>query len=274
MIVNVCGDPGTGKTSYLALQAMLAMTINSWNDYLSACAEIDILNAQGLNLEKPLYKHLAYGNFWCRSNIFGYAPRELMDFDGTDFGLPDIEHPTKFIPPYSSIFLMEAQSFLDSRKSRFFRQSVSRAYEIHRHYDLTIWLDCQRETLIDLNVRGISEKIIEMQKLDLKRDSLGRVVKCIWHMRIFNSAEEYDDYLASGKTKKNYISAIDSYEGDLSLCYNTKQNRALFYEGVEDKHFSYDLIEKPSLDLDYIKRFNLTHSLAKLKTNTYWQKGV
>ncbi len=274
MITIICGDPGTGKTSFLALQAMRAMTINARERYLSACCEIDILNSQGLKLKKPPYKHLAYGNFYCISHIYGYAPRELMDFDGTDFGLSDSEHQVKLVPPFSNIFLMEAQSFLDSRKSRFFRQSVSRAYEIHRHYDLDIWLDCQRATLIDLNVRGISERIIEMQKLVLKYDSLDRIIKATWYFRIFNSSEEYDAYLASGRIKKNYISAIDSYDGDLSLCYNTKQNRALFYEDIENKQISYELIEKPSLSLDYIKRFNLTHSLAKLKTNTYWQKGV
>ena len=274
MITIICGDPGTGKTSYMAYLAMKCMTISSREHYLAACVEIDILNAQGLNLIKPPYKHLIYGNFWCESHIWGYTPRTIMEFNGVEFGLPDDKHVTKFIPPFSTIFLMEGQSFLDSRKSRYFRQSVSRAYEIHRHYDLDIYLDCQRGTLIDLNVRGIAERIIEMQGCKVIKNSYGIMQKIIWKFRIFNSSSEYDAYLASGKNLKNYVEGVDCYIGNLANCYNTKQDRALFYKDINYKQFSYNLIEKPSLNLDYIKRFNLIHSLDNVNSSDYWQKGV
>lgn len=275
MIVIVCGKPGFGKTSLMAYLAMLEMTIKSRESYINACYEILTLNSQGLCLELPPYKHLTYTNFWVESHIWGYAPRTAMDFDGTDFGLPDDNHITKFIPPFSSIFLMEGQSFLDSRKSRFFRQSVSRAYEIHRHYDLNIYLDCQRSTLIDLNVRGISEKIIEVyKKLKVITDRQGRVLKVIWYLREYSSTEEYDKYLESGSTLKNYVEYSISYAGNIFKCYDTKQNRSLFYDKIFKSQFSYDLIQKPSLNLEYIKNFNKSHSLANMKINTYWQKGV
>lgn len=275
MITIICGNPGFGKTTYLAYLAMNEMTINARSRYLNACKEIDFLNAQGLNLTYPPYFHLVYGNFWGESHIFGFAPRTIMDFDGTDFGLPDREHKTKFIPPYSSIFLMEGQSFLDSRKSRYFRASVSRAYEIHRHYDLNIYLDCQRATLIDLNVRGISERIIECYKqCKIEFDSLGIMKKITWYLREFNSSEEYDKYLESGRKLKNYKEYSQSYNGNIGKCFNSKQNRALFYENVDNEDFCYDLAEKPNLTLDYIKRYCLVHSLSRLKNSSYYQKGV
>lgn len=275
MIVLICGHPGFGKTTFLGFLSMEDMTINARSRYLSACNEINTLNSQGLNLSYPPYNHLVYGNFWCESHIFGFAPRTIMDFDGTDFGLLDREHKTKFIPPYSSIFLMEGQSFLDSRKSRYFRASVSRAYEIHRHYDLNIYLDCQRATLIDLNVRGISERIIECYKqCKIEFDSLGIMKKITWYLREFNSSEEYDKYLESGRNLKNYKQYSKSYCGNIGKCLNTKQNRALFYENVKNEDFCYDLVEKPNLNLDYIKKYCLNHSLSRLKNSSYYQKGV
>lgn len=275
MITIICGKPGYGKTSLMAYLAMIEMTINSRTPYLNACNEIYNFNSQGLNLKYPPYCHLTYCNFWVESHIFGYAPRTAMDFDGTDFGLPDSAHFTKFIPPFSSIFLMEGQSFLDSRKSRFFRQSVSRAYEIHRHYDLNIYLDCQRSTLIDLNVRGISEKLIETyKKCKVIKDNQGRILKIIWYLREFSSSEEYDKYLESGSVLKNYIEYSIAYSGNIFSCYDTKQNRSLFYSRIFNSQFNYDLIEKPNLTLDYIKSFNNVHSLENMKNNAYWQKGV
>lgn len=275
MITIVCGNPGFGKTTYLAYLAMNEMTINARNKLLSAINEINMLNTQGLNLTFPPFNHLVYGNFWCESHIFGFSPRTIMDFDGTDFGLPDNEHFVKFIPPYSSIFLMEGQSFLDSRKSRYFRASVSRAYEIHRHYDLNIYLDCQRATLIDLNVRGISERLIECyKKCKLDFSSCGVLTQITWYLREFNSSEEYDKYLESGRKLKNYIQYSECYKGNIGKCFSTKQNRSLFYENIENRDFSYTLSEKPNLSLDYIKRYCCEHSLSKLKTNSYYQKGV
>ena len=170
---------------------------------------------------------------------------------------------------------MEGQSFLDSRKSRFFRQSVSRAYEIHRHYDLNIFIDAQRSTLIDLNVRGISERVIETwKKCKVVKDSLGRITAITWYLRAFNSSEAYDKYVESGRLKGEYIEFTETYHNNIFKCYDTKQDRALFYKDIDKKQFSYKLLEKPSLDLDYIKKFNKVHSLDNLKANDYWQKGV
>ena len=104
MIILIVGDPGFGKTSYMCYLAQLEMTICSRERYLSACAEIMALNSQGLNLKLPPYKHLAYGNFYCESHIYGYSPRHLMEFNGYEFGLPDKDHKIKLIPPFSSLF--------------------------------------------------------------------------------------------------------------------------------------------------------------------------
>lgn len=275
MITLIVGNPGFGKTSYMCYLAQLEMTINARSRYLAACSEINFLNSQGLNLKLPPFKHLTYGNFYCKSQIYGYSPRYMMEFNGSEFGLPDKQHKTKLIPPFSTIFLMEGQSFLDSRKSRFFRQSVSRAYEIHRHYDLNIYIDAQRSTLIDLNVRGISERIIETwKKCKVKTDDLGRIISITWFLREFSSSEEYDKYVESGGSKGNFIEFSETFNRNIFNCYDTKQDRALFYKDIEKRQFTYELVERPSLNLSYIKRFNKLHGLDKLKESDYWQKGV
>ena len=194
--------------------------------------------------------------------------------EGFEFGLPDPEHPTKFIPYGSVLFFMEAQSFLDARKFKEFRASVSRAYELHRHWGLTIFLDAQRATLIDLNVRGISANILEVQSLKQKRTSSGILEKCIWTVKVFFGSEAYESYLNSGKAKGQFEVLKFVYDGDIFACYNSQANSALFLEGRENEDFYLGYHSEQAFDIKSVQEFCSKHSLNNLAETNYYKGGT
>lgn len=275
MSINiVCGEPGSGKTSLLAALAVMSMTEQSLERLEQCNAKIDELNANGYNY-KYAKKHVTYTNFFCRSDfVKWYDERIAYDLDITDFGLYDKEHFTKNVFPHAILFFMEGQTGLDSRKSKYFRASVSRAYENHRHWGLDIWIDAQRGTLIDLNVREISANIIEVQKLQLKKDRWGNIKKCIWHTRVFSFSGAYEQYLASGKVNGAYVTRTYVFNGDIFYCYESTNNFALFLDGREKQQFSSEWHKKPVFTKEYITQYNKKHAIDNQRQNNYWQKGV
>ena len=268
----VCGEPGCGKTSLLAYLAGLFMTVYSYNKLQEVNAFIDVLNAGGYKLSYIL-DHVVYTNFSCKSHVKWFPDQLAHDMEGYEFGLPDPEHPTKFIPYGSVLFFMEAQSFLDARRFKEFRASVSRAYELHRHWGLTIFLDAQRATLIDLNVRGISANILEVQNLKQKHDRNGNLVKCVWTVKIFSGSEAYESYLNSGKASGKFEVVKFVYDGDIFACYNSQANSALFLEGRENEDFYLGYHEPQAFDIKSVQEFCTKHSLNNLAKTNYYKSG-
>ena len=207
MIWILCGIPGAGKTSFLTYLAVQYMTELAQDRLEKLQDEVSMLNMQGFNLTCPT-DHIVYTNYSVEAKVQWYPDLLSYDLDGFDFGLYDIEHDTKFIPPYSSLFFMEGQTYLDSRQSRKFRASVSRAYELHRHYDLDIFIDAQRESLIDLNVRSLAAKVIELQEMTTKSDDMDNIVECAWKMRIFEDNKAYESYLSSNVLTGKFIEKV------------------------------------------------------------------
>lgn len=273
MITIVCGKPGAGKTSLLAAMAVFQMTVSS-RDNVNACNSIiEKLNASGYHYNFAK-NHVTYTNFFCISkHIKWFSPRISYDLDGIDFGLEDSEHETKNVFPYSNLFFMEGQSFLDSRKSRFFRASVSRAYENHRHFGLNIFIDAQRATLIDLNIREIAGEIIEVQKIKIKK-KFGKVSSINWKTRVFNASQTYEKYLETGCLNGQYEEREYSFPGNIFDCYLSENNFALFLDGRENKMFWNQFHAVPNYTKDYISNYCKIHSLSNQKINGYWQKGV
>ena len=274
MIRIICGDPGSGKTSLMGGIACLSMTVEAKERVDLSNSIINMLNSNGYHFNFAK-KHVTYTNFYCRSDyIKWFTPRISYDLDGIDFGLEDSEHKTKNIFPCSVLFFMEGQSFLDSRKSKYFRQSVSRAYENHRHWGLDIYIDAQRATLIDLNIRGISGEIIEVQGHKIFYDRLGNIKKIKWYTRVFQASQTYEKYLDSGKLEGDFETRIYEFPGDIFKCYLSENNFALFLDGREDKMFWCQEHKKPEYSKEYVENYCKIHSLNNQKSNGYWQKGV
>ena len=269
----VCGEPGSGKTSLLGNFAGLYMTVYSYDKLQEVNSFVDVLNAGGYNLSY-VKDHVVFTNFYCKSHVKWFPDQIAHDIEGFEFGLPDPEHPTKFIPYGSVLFFMEAQSFLDARKFKDFRASVSRAYELHRHWGLTIFFYAQRATLIDLNVRGISANVLEVQSLKQKRDFSGNLQKCIWTVKVFSGSEAYESYLNSGKAKGQFEVVKFVYDGDIFACYNSQANSALFLEGRENEDFYLGYHSEQAFDIKSVQEFCSKHSLNNLAESNYYKGGT
>ena len=190
MITIICGDPGVGKTALMTHFATQYLQYDA--DYELAIDKINNYNNMGYNLSTP--SHLVFSDYKISYNLYGKNVESYF-CNGYYLGMPNAQHQTMFLPPYSKIFLSEAQRYYDSRKYNSFSDFISQFYEQHRHYGLQIYLDCQRVGLIDLNIRGISTRVILVESMSNDIDSHGRIISNHWQCREFSSAIECERYL-------------------------------------------------------------------------------
>lgn len=272
MITIICGPPGAGKTSLLAYFCTYHMAWTAFEDCQNTNTLIELFNNAGYRFSY-IYDHCCASNFACVVSERFCIDHVSYDMDGTDFGLYDPEHKTKFVPPGFRLFFHESQVILNSRKSSNFRDSVSRAFELHRHWGLNIYLDCQRETLIDLNVRELAGQIIECQEFETKLDNVGQIIQCIWHTRVFDCNSTYEQYLASGKKNKDYVKQKFVFEGNIFNSYQSECGFPLFLDGRKYQNFDLKHHVLPSYSKEYIDGYITRHSLSSLNSTGYLNRS-
>lgn len=236
MIIIIFGKPGIGKTS-LNMAFLKQEFLLEGKNLLESCRyRISMLN---YGRKTPLTmpdKAPIFSDFEARVK-YGYKKQyEPYYINGFYFGLKNERLKVLNLPPYAKIHLCEAQKYFDSRKSKTFPAFVSRAFEMHRHYGLDIIMDVQRLGLIDLNVREIAGKFIEVVDCIHEEDACGNISKTTWHCREFDSYQSVRDYLeASGK---DYRETTYTNEGNIFDSYNAY---GCFDEFVPDdgQDFSY-----------------------------------
>lgn len=236
MITVVFGKPGSGKTAYLAATAAAYLN-GSANDYTltkSCRNEVSSLIDAGMKLTLPEHAPV-YSNFALTVRC-GYGRYNGSYYiDGFHMGFQNDFVPVIAVLPGSKIFLSEAQRYYNSRKSKDLPDWVSRFYEEHRHYGLDIYLDVQRPGLIDVNIRDIAGRFIEIEKLSQKKDKDGKVVSTDFRVKEFEDWKFVDKYINSDE--KSYITKDESFP------YNVFD----FYESQ-----SYYRNFLPETDFDYI----------------------
>jgi zona occludens toxin (predicted ATPase) len=128
--------------------------------------------------------------------------------------------PIMYFPPYSKIFLEEAQRYYDSRQSATFPEFVSRAYEMHRHYGLDIYMDVQRVGLIDKNIRELCRNFIEVQSMQNQVDNMGYITQTVFKCREFKKWTDVNEYLNSG-AETTYTETEYVNQGNIFDCFNS-----------------------------------------------------
>ena len=139
--------------------------------------------------------------------------------NGYYLGLANDRMNTLYLPPYSKVFLGEAQRYYNSRKSANFPDHVSRLYEMHRHYHLDIFMDVQRVRLIDANIRDLCRHFIEVQSSTNILNDVGHIVKTVWQCREFSNWTAFEDYLNTGA--ETYTVTTYTHDGDIFECYDS-----------------------------------------------------
>ncbi len=234
-ITIIAGAPGSGKTSLAA--ALLCEIYRTQGETLQeeTAAKIEAANEKRLNpLEIP-QKPPIYADFDIEF-LVGYEEYYKPYFiNGFYLGLPNDKMQTQFVPPGSKIFLSEVQRYYDSRKKAL-PDHVSRFFEMHRHYGIDIYLDIQRAMLVDLNIKELCRRFIEIQSHQNITDENGRIFKTVWTYREFGSWIEYEQYLSSNA--QTYITKTYTHNGNIFECFNSFS----FYEEFfppENGKFSY-----------------------------------
>jgi hypothetical protein len=255
MIRLIFGNPGCGKTSLLAALACADMTDNA-REYLLPCRkEIGVLNGGGYNLTVP-DKHVVFANINIISQSVTMLPRRSWYVNPAKIGLYNGAFPTAFLPPYAQIYISEAQKYYNSREYKKLADAVSRWYETHRHNGHNVTLDCQRSTLIDLNIRGIAEEFIEPLSLKHTYDRAGGLIGSEWRCIVLNSCYDADRYLQSGEPPKNSERRVYTYKGDIFKTYDSRFAKLYHLRGRRYRDF--DLTRLPSVPMtaDAIEEFN------------------
>ena len=196
MITIICGAPGAGKTALMTYFALEYLNYDV--DYMICLDKIAQYNQQGFNLSTP--QHLVFSDWKIACNSQTLGACESYFCNGFYVGMPNNQHRTMFLPPYAKVFLSEAQRYYDSRKYESLSDFVSQLYEQHRHWGMQIFLDCQRPTLVDLNIRGLATRILYVTSLKHNIDTYGRIVSSTWECKQFGNIYDFDNFLQNAKT--------------------------------------------------------------------------
>ena len=219
MITIIFGAPGAGKSS-LNTYFLKDLYENRGFELLEKTKElIDEAN------EKRLHK-LSYPD---KPPIFAdFKVKFLVDYEqyyepyfinGFYAGLPNDRLPVQFMPPGSKIFLSEVQRYYDSRKSTSMPNFISRAFEMHRHYHLDFWLDVQRPTLVDLNIRELCKRFIEVIGMENTMNSVGDVTRSVFRCHEFGCWRDVAQYLETGA--QTFKDVVFVYDGNIFDCFDS-----------------------------------------------------
>lgn len=262
-IKMVFGVPGSGKSAFMTFQELGFMGgAPAFNALRSCNGLIRQLNDSGFKLELPSVKHLAFSDWTVLKDP--YTKITNNEIDGFRLGLPNKRHDTLFIPPFSKIFLDEAQKYLNSRRR--IATYISRFYEMARHFYIDILLASQRPALIDLNVRELADTVIKIERMEheYKHEMLTRTE---WIVREFENCAAAIRYIESGEKgkageKKSYV-----YDGNIFRHYDAHNFFPLMFKNKYETTYFDVLKAKPcGMNLQDIKRFNLLHDYEVPKT--------
>lgn len=256
-IYIICGAPGSGKTKLMTYIAQTRAFDRTRNRLMRA--EILSMQANGFKVSVP--KHNVCANYDLRLHKFGYSMRRENRINPFRLGFQNMtDIKLRFIAPYSTIFITEGQKYLNSRMSLYFPDFQSRWYEAHRHWNLDIFIDVQRASLIDLNVRSLAT-IIEIQSSEDILDNLGKCIGCEWRVKIFETNEQYEAYLSGGRKDEKAYSLI-TIKSDVDVCsmYDHQNCKPKFIAGHFDEDFSQNYGEDcggtPEEIIAYLERYD------------------
>jgi len=204
-------------------------------------AEINALNVNRKNKLILPDRAPIYTNYEALFKV-GYKKR-LSPYwvNGFYVGLPNENMPTQYIFPYGELHITEGQRYWDSRESSSLPDWVSRWFETHGHNDINIYIDVQRAKLIDVNIRALATKIIEVQRMVHVKDVYGRILKTVWYCREFMSTQDYETYVDGGRVA--YASTYYVHEGNIFENYNHQSCKGDFVPAESD---NYTVLEMPT----------------------------
>lgn len=200
--------------------------------------EIMVKKASGFS-SLTIPKHCVSANYDIIGHKFGYSKRFSRRINPYRLGFSNPFVKTHFNLPFEAIGITEGQKYLNSRMSMYFPDWQSRWYEQHGHDDIDIFIDTQRPSLIDVNIRELSS-FIEILKLTVHKDIYGKVDSLTWLVRKIDNSSLFDCYMSSGKRDKDCFQE-DIIKADYNVfdCYDSQSCKPKFYQGHFYEDFDY-----------------------------------
>lgn len=263
----IAGTTGKGKTSLMT--HLLCQYAFDRPRFLSMKKEIDKLNNGGFHLTCP--DHPVFSSYPIEFKKYGRSIRKNYHFDPFKFGFDNKFVDTIPSVPYGVYGIMEAQEFFNSRMSLYFGDWVSRAFEQHRHNDLTFFMDTQRPELIDANIREISNFII-VKNLDIYCDKFTKkITRLEWIVDKIEDDDLYKLYKQSGGlNEKTFTREKIVANYNVFKLYDSKADKPKFYSSLMDKDFTLIKGEITGKTLESYKNFLSKYSNAR--PDGYYQK--
>ncbi len=237
MITILFGKPGAGKTS-LMTHFMIELYEREGDELLDKCRD---------RIAEQNEKRLFALPFPDRPPFFSnYGVRFLVDyeeeyspyfFNPFYFGIGNEEFEVQYLLPCGYCFITEGQKYFNSRKSLTLRDHVSRAFELHRQNEMNFFIDCQRPKLIDLNIRELTPRFLEVQRMENTTNNYGGILSSAWYCREFNSAAEVMNYLTTGEGGREIPPIV--HRGNIFDCFDSfEQKNKFFPKDVKDCGFT------------------------------------
>lgn len=254
MITIIFGKPGAGKTS-LMTHFMIEHYEKEADDLLDRCIERIAEQNQNRLFTLPFPEQPPFfSNYGVKFLVDYEEEYSPYFFNPYYFGIENDEFEIQYLLPCGYYFITEGQKYFNSRKSLSLRDHVSRAFELHRQNEMNIFIDCQRPKLIDLNIRELAARFLEVMHMESATNGYDGILSSTWYCREFGSAAEVTDYLTTGEGGReippivhrgNIFDAFDSYE----------QKKKFFPKDVKGSAFTL---------LPFQKREGLPDKLLKL----------
>lgn len=215
-------------------------------------AEVEELNHKGFNLQIP--PNCVSANYDIEFFKYRELPMKNRLINPYRLGYKNELVETHLNLPYEAIGIQEAQRYLNSRRSANFPDWQSRWYEQTGHNGIDVFLDTQRPTLLDVNIRELA-RFIEVRALNVEYDSRNNVKRAIWDVREFSDSSALDSYLSSGRKESEYYTK-NRYVADYDIftCYDTHNCKARFYDGREKEQFCFTEDVDDELPANFYKR--------------------
>jgi hypothetical protein len=234
MIVIICGKPRSGKTALNTYFAQRSLSDGNMRmrKCISAINDINQGRTNKLTLpdKPPIYTN--YEAHFCTGYHKYFSPYFVNPYY---IGLSNHNIKVQNIMPFGELHITEGQRYWDSRESSTLPDHVSRFFETHGHFWLDIFIDVQRAKLIDLNIRALAKRIIEVQRMVHIEDEYGRILQTTWLCREFSNNYDYETYVDGGVAP--YISTRYVYNGNIFECFNSRSCRDDFVP-KNDENFS------------------------------------
>lgn len=222
MITAIFGQPGAGKTAYLTSLALkyLGNTPEGWTLKKNCIEQVQSFNAQGFNFSVP-DRPPVFSNYPISAHVGYKRRRDSYYVDGFRLGHENEFVETIPLPPTSKVFLTEVQRYYNSRKSTELPDWISRYFEEHRHYFLDIYLDLQRLLLLDINIRELATKIIEVAGVKHKTDYIGNVLQSEFTLKLWHDAASAEMHIKD-KSLNNYDLVKETFDGNVFDAYKSR----------------------------------------------------